>query len=1055
VVEFRILGPVQAVRAGRDLGLGGPKQRAVLALLLLDAGRTVPAGHLIEALWRGSPPPGAAGTLRSYVSRLRVLLRPDAVLAARGGGYAISVLPDQLDASRFERLAGAGREALGRGEAVVAASRFREALGLWRGRALADVADVETLALEGARLEELRLVAVEGRVEADLGLGRHAEVTGELERLVAEHPVRERLWRLLVLALYRSERQAEALAAYRRARTMLAEELGLEPGEELRQLEQAVLRQEIPAVSAGGAQHNLPAQLTSFLGRERELADLRGLLGGARLLTLTGPGGAGKTRLALELATDLLERFPDGAWLAELAGIADPGLVPSLVMEALGMRPGGDVPVIEALRYRLRSARLLLILDNCEHLLDGCAELAGELLRSSPGLHVLTTSREPLGVPGEVAYPVPPLAVPEDLSDPAAIGDAPAVRLFLERCSSARAGGGPEVVPPAVVARICRELDGLPLAIELAAARTSTLSVQEIETHLADKFRFLAYRRPVADPRHQALKAAIGWSYELLSAADARVFRELSVFAGGFGLTAAAAVCGGGDAAAFDVIDRLASKSLVLAEVATGRTRYRLLETIRQYAAGRLAEAGEAGQARQRHALTFLGLAERESELAVLAREHDNFRAALSWSLSGGGETGPRLACALGSFWVARGFFQEARGWLERALACSQDRHLRVGLLWLLGAVLSETGDLERAEAILSEGSDVAAAQGRQALHARIRVLLAEIRLRRGGLTQDALTECEAAAATLESDGDLAGLAEALLSVGTQRFFLGDALVGEQLLERAAACARQGGNHRAEQAARGWLVVTFHVLPIPADIAIGRAERFLRAASGDVWAEALILQPLSLLYGFAGRFADARAANARSQAIFTRSGARFEQAASAILAGEIELIAGEYAAAEGVMKEGCEALLAMGERPYRSGAVVRLTEAVYAQGRLEEAQQLAEEAKALAAADDVDTRVRCCAIEAKLLARQGQFGAARRLADQAVALISESSYAGLLAQTLVASAEVSRLAGAPEEAEASLRRALRIYEDRRAVALAEQTRAALASLVGHSGAEPA
>ena len=1055
-MEFRILGPVQAVRAGRDLGLGGPKQRAVLALLLLDAGRTVPAGHLIEALWRGSPPPGAAGTLRSYVSRLRVLLRPDAVLAARGGGYAISVLPDQLDASRFERLAGAGRDALGRGEAVVAASRFREALGLWRGRALADVADVETLALEGARLEELRLVAVEGRVEADLGLGRHAEVTGELERLVAEHPVRERLWRLLVLALYRSERQAEALAAYRRARTMLAEELGLEPGEELRQLEQAVLRQEIPAVSAGGAQHNLPAQLTSFLGRERELADLRGLLGGARLLTLTGPGGAGKTRLALELATDLLERFPDGAWLAELAGIADPGLVPSLVMEALGMRPGGDVPVIEALRYRLRSARLLLILDNCEHLLDGCAELAGELLRSSPGLHVLTTSREPLGVPGEVAYPVPPLAVPEDLSDPAAIGDAPAVRLFLERCSSARAGGGPEVVPPAVVARICRELDGLPLAIELAAARTSTLSVQEIETHLADKFRFLAYRRPVADPRHQALKAAIGWSYELLSAADARVFRELSVFAGGFGLTAAAAVCGGGDAAAtFDVIDRLVSKSLVVAEVATGRTRYRLLETIRQYAAGRLAEAGEAGQARQRHALAFLGLAERESELAVLAREHDNFRAALSWSLSVGGETGPRLACALGSFWMARGFFQEARGWLERALACSQDRHLRVGLLWLLGAVLSETGDLERAEAILSEGSDVAAAQGRRALHARIRVLQAEIRLRHGGLTQDALTECEAAEATLESDGDLAGLAEALLSVGTQRFFLGDALVGEQILERAAACARQGGNHRAEQAARGWLVVTFHVLPIPADIAIGRAERFLRAASGDVWAEALILQPLSLLYGFAGRFADARAANARSQAIFTRSGARFEQAASAILAGEIELIAGEYATAEGVMKEGCEALLAMGERPYRSGAVVRLAEAVYAQGRLEEAQQLAEEAKALAAADDVDTRVRCCAIEAKLLARRGQFGAARRLADQAVALISESSYAGLLAQTLVASAEVSRLAGAPEEAEASLRRALRIYEDRRAVALAEQTRAALASLVGHPGAEPA
>ena len=249
--------------------------------------------------------------------------------------------------------------------------------------------------------------------------------------------------------------------------------------------------------------------------------------------------------------------------------------------------------------------------------------------------------------------------------------------------------------------------------------------------------------------------------------------------------------------------------------------------------------------------------------------------------------------------------------------------------------------------------------------------------------------------------------------------------------------------------------MTFHVLPIPADIAIDQAEHFLRAASGDVWAEALILQPLSLLYGFAGRFADARAANARSQAIFIRSGARFEQAACAILAGEIELIAGDYATAEGAMKQGCEALLAIGERPYRSGAVVRLAEAVYAQGRLEEAQQLTEEAKALAVADDVDTRVRCWAIEAKLLARRGQFGAARRLADQAVALISESSYAGLLAQTLVASSEVSRLAGAPEEAEASLRQALRIYQDRRAVALAEQTRAALASLVGRSSAEPA
>ena len=246
-LELRILGPVQAVRDGRDVPLGGPRQRAVLALLLLDAGRVVPAGQLAEALWQGRPPSGAAKTLRSYVSRLRAVLAPEIAVAARGGGYALVAGPDLVDAARFERLVGAGQGALGLGEAAVAAGRFAEALALWRGRALADVADVGPLALEAARLEELRLAAAESRAEASIALGLHGEVIGELERLVAEHPVRERLWRLLVLALYRAERQADALAAYRRARAMLAEELGLEPGGELRELAQAVLRQEVPA----------------------------------------------------------------------------------------------------------------------------------------------------------------------------------------------------------------------------------------------------------------------------------------------------------------------------------------------------------------------------------------------------------------------------------------------------------------------------------------------------------------------------------------------------------------------------------------------------------------------------------------------------------------------------------------------------------------------------------------------------------------------------------------------------------------------------------------
>jgi predicted ATPase/DNA-binding SARP family transcriptional activator len=800
VLEFRVLGPVQAVRNGRELVLGGPRRRAVLALLLVAGGRVVPAEQLAEELWAGSPPPGAAGTLRSHVSRLRGLTGPDAPLVARGGGYALAAGPDQLDAARFERLTGAGREALEHGEAATAADRFRQALGLWRGRALADVTDVEALARESARLEELRLVALEGRIEADIELGLAAESAGELEGLVAEHPLRERLWRLLVLALYRCGRQADALAAYRRARAVLAEELGIEPGPELRQLERAVLRQEVPA-AAPSARHNLPARLTSFVGRERELAAVEGLVGQARLVTLTGAGGAGKTRLAVEFAAAAVDRFGNGVWLAGLAGIADAGLVPSAVMQALGVRQSGEAPPMEALRWRLRSAELLLVLDNCEHLLGACADLAVALLGSCPGLRVLAVSREPLGVPGEAVYLVPPLPVPPESSEARALASAAAVRLFLARGASARAGAGAAQV--AVAARICRELDGLPLAIELAAARASVLSAEEIAAHLADKFRFLAWRRPVADPRHQTLTAAISWSYDLLPADERRAFRGLSVFAGGFGLAAVAIVCCGGDqAAALDLVDQLASKSLVVAEPAAGGTRYRMLETIRQYAAERLAEAGEAGPARRLHAEAFLRLAEEERQLPVLLREQDNFRAALGHALAGGDATGPRLTRALGGFWLARGLLQEARGWLERALAAGPaDQQLRADLHRLLGAVLYAAGDLERTQDILAQGSQVAEAAGLFAVQARIRVLRTEIQATQDGNFARAIEACEQSAAVLESEGDLEGLAEAWLSAGRLRFWAG-APGSSEALERAAACARQGGNHRAEQESR-------------------------------------------------------------------------------------------------------------------------------------------------------------------------------------------------------------------------------------------------------------
>lgn len=1045
MVEFGILGPVQVVRDGRVLELGGPRRRAVLALLLVAGGLVVPAEQLAEELWGGCPPPGAAGTLRAHVSRLRTLLSPDAALLAEGGGYRLAVpAAGQLDAARFERLAGAAREALEGGAAEAAAARFREALGLWRGRALADVADVEPLAREGARLEELRLAATQGRIEADLALGRAAELTGELEGLVAEYPVRERLWQLLVLALYRAGRQADALAAYRRAREMLAAELGIEPGAELRALEQAVLRQEVPAPPA--ARHNLPAQLTSFLGRERELADLDGLAGEARLVTLAGPGGAGKTRLALEFATGAVERFADGVWLASLSGIADPRLVGPAVMDVLGLRQSGDVPVTETLRHRLRSAELLLVLDNCEHVRGGCAELAVALLGSCPRLRMLATSREVLGVPGELVYAVSPLPVPPEESDAGALARAPAVRLFLERGRAARAGAA--AAPVEIVAGICRELDGLPLAIELAAARTSALSAEEIAARLADKFRFLADRRPVTDPRHRTLKAAIGWSYDLLSADERRVFPELSVFAGGFTLAAAAAVCCGGDeAAALDMVDQLISKSLVTAEPAGGGTRYRLLETIRQYAAEVLAESGGTERARRRHAAVFLHLAETERGPAVLLREQDNFRAALEHTLPGGDEAGPRLARALGGFWLARGLLAEARGWLERALAAEPaGPGLRADLYRLLGTVQLAASDLEHAEASLAQGLQVAAAAGLPVAQARIRVLQADIQGGQGGAYVEALKTCEAAAAVLESAGDLDGLAEALLVTGRIRFLAGDTVAAERALQRAADCARQSGNHRAKREAGTWLLVILQDLPVTAADAVGRAERLLQEAAGDPWAETAILQPLIMLYGFAGRLDDARAAWRRARSTLTASGAELDLAICAKLAGRAELIAGKPAAAEQIMRQGYETLAAMGERGHRGSLATWLAEALYVQGRYDEALRLTEEAEVLAGLDDYEVQGRWRATRAKVLARRGQTSTAMRLAGEAVALISATFDPPERAEFLLAKAEVARLHGALGEAEACARQALEFYESRQMVPLAEQAHALLGSL---------
>jgi len=500
------------------------------------------------------------------------------------------------------------------------------------------------------------------------------------------------------------------------------------------------------------------------------------------------------------------------------------------------------------------------------------------------------------------------------------------------------------------------------------------------------------------------------------------------------------------------VVDRLASKSLVIADTAGSQSRYRLLETIRQYAAGRLADTGETAHTRRRHAGAFLGLAERGPDFAVLSHEQDNFRAALDWALSQDTNTGQRLARALGGFWLARGLSQEGQTWLERALATDPaDPRLRAELLRLLGTVLYQAGDLDRADAVLSQGSQAAAAAGLRAVQARIRVLLPLVHGMLGRFDAGALVECEAAAVTLESAGDLAGLAEALVTIGVWRASsLGDlpAAVGD--LERAIVVARASGNYRAELDAIGWLLGVFLGAPIPVDVAASRAEQFLDQASADPWAQAELLQGLAELYAQAGRIAEARTAIGRARSGHTRSGAKINAAVSTAVAGLIEMIAGDPAAAEQLLRQGCEGLRATGEHGWFLPAMLSsLAEAVYAQGRLEEAEQLTEEAQAVAGAFDLDAQSRLRATRAKVLARRGQHAAAAQLADKAEALAPSASATAVQAEVLEAKAEVARLAGATGQAETCLRAALGLHEQRRATALADRTRAALASLTGH------
>ncbi|WP_244375929.1 AfsR/SARP family transcriptional regulator [Streptomyces ficellus] len=752
-MRISVLGPTQVHRAdGSAVPVGGARLRALLTVLALRAGRTVPAGLLIDEVWNGAPPADAPGALQALVARLRRALGPDAVVSA-AGGYRLGAGPDDVDLHRFERLAAEGVRALEAGDPGGAVTALDTALALWRGGESrgAALADLPDRTAEAPRWEARRREARRARLAALLALGRPGETLPELAALCGEFPLDEPLQALRIRALRAVGRPAEALAAYEAVRQDLAARLGTAPGAELRALHTELLHPAEAAESGpsgalgagaptagasgygnpgagtpgagapgtpGGAAPgdgeaeggeaerpgagrgvaagrgaragNLRARLTSFVGREEDIGAVLGDLERARLVTLLGPGGAGKTRLSQEAAERGAGAWPDGVWLAELAPVDDPDAVPDAVLTALGARQtvlrgagaeglrvaerhgDADDPLVR-LAEHCAPRRMLLLLDNCEHVVAAAAALAERLLEQCPGLTVLATSREPLGVPGETVRPVDPLP------------DPMALRLFAERGAAARPGFDVGDDPDAC-AEICRRLDGLPLAIELAAARLRMLAPRGIAGRLDDRFRLLSNGSRTVLPRQQTLRAVVDWSWDLLDAPERAVLRRLSVFSGGCDLDAAEAVCGGPDAP--EVLELLASlvdKSLVVAEPAAGGDmRYRLLETVAEYAAERLDEAGDRAAAEHRHLVHYRELARttdpmlrgprQPAALARFERDYENLRTALRRAVAARDEHEALcLVLSLAWYWVMRDLRADALHWAEAAAALGPD----------------------------------------------------------------------------------------------------------------------------------------------------------------------------------------------------------------------------------------------------------------------------------------------------------------------------------------------------------------------------------------------
>ena len=684
--RFRVLGPLDVTLTGEPARLGGPRPRALLGVLLVHAGRAVSAERLIDQVWGEQPPPTATAALHVHLSTLRKALGER--LVTLPAGYLLAAEDEEIDARVFEKAVARADPAA---DPARTSADLTAALALWRGDAYAGIPAGPDVDAERIRLGELRLSALETRFEAELAIGRHARALPELTALVAEQPTRQRLAGLHLLALHRSGRGGEALTAYRALCDRLADEFAAEPGPELAALARAIERGD-PTLERPSA---IPRPPSRFIGRRRELDELAEILGRRRLLTLTGQGGVGKTRLALELARDTEPEHRDGAHLLELATSPPGSDVAERLAALLAVNATEGKPLLDALAEHLRPMRALIVFDNCEHLAENCARLSAELLARCPGLRILATSREPLGVDGEHVWPL------------SGLPDADALRLFADRGRAARAAFAIEAADVPVARRLCRRLDGLPLAIELAAAQLRTRPLADVAEQLSRRLDLADERARTSPSRHRTMRAAIDWGHGLLGDEERTLLRRLSAFSGGWHADAAEAVTGH----AHEVLTRLADQSMVVAAPDGPRTRFRMLELVREYAVERLRDSAETRAVRDAHADWFAELAEEAAAagtdaewLRRLRAEVPNFRAAVTWSLGEGKRIEPavRIAAALWWFWNDEGLTAPALRWLAPGLAEGAELppELLARALRAASTMTRSVGDLDGARAL-------------------------------------------------------------------------------------------------------------------------------------------------------------------------------------------------------------------------------------------------------------------------------------------------------------------------------------------------------------------